>query len=192
MVIEERVAKPADVLDRDREWASLIGFATGGEAKLKIGIVAGRRRHGKSFLLQHVTRRLGGLYLTAVEEDGRASALRRFSAAVAAHSGLPTSAVAMDDWEPLLRSALTVAQRASATPLVVIDELPYLLRHSPEIPGLLQHLYDESQFGQSDAPDRVPCCGVADLRGGRVDGVGECGGAVGEFVGVELVHAAFG
>jgi hypothetical protein len=35
---------------------------------------------------------------------------------------------------------------------VVIDELPYLLRHSPEIPGLLQHLYDESQFGQPDAP----------------------------------------
>jgi len=37
--------------------------------------------------------------------------------------------------------------------------------------------------------DRVPCCGVADLWGRRV---GECGGAFGEFGGVERVHAAFG
>jgi uncharacterized protein len=162
LVADELIAKPADMLDRDREWASLVDFVTGGEAKLRIGIVSGRRRHGKSFLLQHLTRELGGLYLTAIEEDGRASALRRFSAAVAAHSGLPVSAVAMDDWEPLLRSALLVARRTSAAPLVVIDELPYLLRHSPEIPGLLQHMYDESQFGQPDAPGgRLILCGSA-------------------------------
>ena len=162
LVVDERIGKPADMIDRDREWASLAGFATGNDPKLKLGIVSGRRRHGKSFLLQHLARQVGGLYLTAVEEDGRASALRRFSAAVAAHSGLPTSAVAMDDWEPLLRSALTVAQRTSPTPLVVIDELPYLLRHSPEIPGLLQHIYDESQFGQPDAPGgRLILCGSA-------------------------------
>jgi AAA+ ATPase superfamily predicted ATPase len=163
LVTDGLITKPADMVDRDREWASLVGFATGSEAKLRIGIVSGRRRHGKSFLLQHLARQLGGLYLTAVEEDGRASALRRFSAAVAAHSGLPASAVAMDDWEPLLRAALTVAQRTSrATPLVVIDELPYLLRHSPEIPGLLQRLYDESQFGQPDAPGgRLILCGSA-------------------------------
>jgi hypothetical protein len=161
-MVDERMAKPADMLDRDREWASLVGFVAGGEAKLRIGIVSGRRRHGKSFLLQHLAREVGGLYLTAVEEDSRTSALRRFSAAVAAHSGLPTSAVAMDDWEPLLRSSLTVARRTSATPLVVIDELPYLLRHSPEIPGLLQHIYDESQFGRLDAPGgRLILCGSA-------------------------------
>lgn len=161
-MMDEVIAKPADMVDRDREWASLVGFATGGDPKLRIGIVSGRRRHGKSFLLQHLARRLGGLYLTAIEEDGRASALRRFSAAIAAHGGLPASAVVMDDWEPVLRSALAVAQRSSGTPLVVIDELPYLLRHSPEIPGLLQHIYDESQFGRPDAPGgRLILCGSA-------------------------------
>jgi hypothetical protein len=68
----------------------------------------------------------------------------------------------MSDWEPLLRSALAVARRTLAAPLVVIDELPCLLRHSPEIPGLLQHLYDESQFGDPDAPGgRLILCGSA-------------------------------
>jgi hypothetical protein len=162
---ERDLGKPADMVDRDREWASLTDFVTGGGPKLKLGIVSGRRRHGKSFLLQHLARLFDGLYLTAVEEDGRAAALRRFSAAIARRSGLPVSAVEMNDWEPLLRSALTVARRTSAVPLVVIDELPYLLRHSPEIPGLLQHLYDESQFGDPGAPDapggRLILCGSA-------------------------------
>ena len=162
VVSVQDIGKPDDMIDRDREWGSLVDFATGADPKLKLVILSGRRRHGKSFLLQHLTRRLGGLYITAVEEDGRIAALRRFSAAVARHSGLPASAVEMNDWEPLLRSALAVAQRTAGVPLVVIDELPYLLRHSPEIPGLLQHLYDDSQFGSPDAPGgRLILCGSA-------------------------------
>ena len=59
LVVDELIAKPTDMLDRDREWASLAGFVTGSDPKLKVGIVSGRRRHGKSFLLQHLARRFG-------------------------------------------------------------------------------------------------------------------------------------
>ena len=55
------ITKPADMVARDREWSSLVSFATSGETKLRIGIVSGRRRHGKSFLLQHLAREFGGL-----------------------------------------------------------------------------------------------------------------------------------
>jgi AAA+ ATPase superfamily predicted ATPase len=43
---------------------------------------------------------------------------------------------------------------------MVIDELPYLLPHSPELPGLLQLLHDESL--QGNAPGgRLILCGSA-------------------------------
>src|SRR5690606_32751881 len=45
-------------------------------------------------------------------------------------------------------------------PLLVIDELPYLLQHSPEIPGLLQLLYDRSQSGKAPG-GRIVLCGSA-------------------------------
>lgn len=48
--------------------------------------------------------------------------------------------------------------------MLVVDELPYLLQHSPEIPGLIQQLYDERQrgTGANDGPGaRVVLCGSA-------------------------------
>ncbi len=46
----------------------------------------------------------------------------------------------------------------------MIDELPYLLQHSPEIPGLLQQLYDERQRGSGTGVrpgPRLILCGSA-------------------------------
>ncbi|WP_163571832.1 ATP-binding protein [Fodinicola feengrottensis] len=42
----------------------------------------------------------------------------------------------------------------------MIDELPYLLQHSPEVPGFLQLLYDQSQFGKAPG-GRIVLCGSA-------------------------------
>ncbi len=42
--------------------------------------------------------------------------------------------------------------------LIIIDELPYLLRHSPEIPSVLQELWDESRHSPGAA---VIVCGSA-------------------------------
>ncbi|MER5223513.1 AAA family ATPase [Streptomyces flaveus] len=155
-------AKPKRVVHREHEWATLAEFATRVGDSLRIAVVSGRRRHGKSFLLQALTEAMGGLYITAVQEDGVTAAKARFAQALAAHSGLPTQALRLDDWEELLRTAFRVADRPERTPLVVIDEFPYLLQHSPEIPGLLQHLYDEGQFGTPGAPrGALVLCGSA-------------------------------
>jgi hypothetical protein len=66
----------------------------------------------------------------------------------------------LDDWRDVLTAALEVVNRASAAPLIVIDELPYLLQHSPEIPGFLQLLYDQSQSGKAPG-GRIVLCGSA-------------------------------
>jgi hypothetical protein len=155
--------KPEDVVDRDREWDLLAEFVTDPDPAMRLGIVSGRRRHGKSYLLQALCERVGGLYVTAVREEGRLPAIRRFGDAVAAHAGLQPGTLRLSDWREVLTNALDVTVRSGA-PLLVIDELPYLLQHSPEIPGLLQQLYDERQRGSGTGVrpgPRLILCGSA-------------------------------
>ncbi|WP_105970912.1 ATPase [Streptomyces geranii] len=151
---ENLPVKPDDVVDRDREWGLLTAFLADPDPAMRLGIVSGRRRHGKSYLLQALSEQVGGLYVTAVREEGRLPAIRRFSDAVAAHAGLRPGSLRLTDWRDVLSNALDVTARSSPHPLLVIDELPYLLQHSPEIPGLLQQLYDERQRGAR--PDAGP------------------------------------
>lgn len=159
--MESMLAKPEDVVDRDREWGLLTEFVTDPDPAMRLGIVSGRRRHGKSYLLQALSETVGGLYVTAVREEGRLPALQRFSDAIAAQAGLRPGALRLTDWRDVLSNAFDVTVREQ-TPLLVIDELPYLLQHSPEIPGLLQQLYDERQRATGAGPGaRVILCGSA-------------------------------
>ncbi len=156
----ELPAKPERLLDRDAEWALLQAFVADPARELRLAIVSGRRRNGKSFLLQALVDAVGGLHVTALQEEGPVSALRRFSVAIAAHAGVPDDALQLRSWEQVLTTALEVVSRGPGAPLVVIDELPYLLQHSPELPGLIQHLYDRS--AQGSAPGgRIVLCGSA-------------------------------
>jgi hypothetical protein len=47
--------KPGHVFDRDREWAGLTRFAANPHRGALLGVVSGRRRQGKSFLLEALT-----------------------------------------------------------------------------------------------------------------------------------------
>lgn len=155
-----RWAKPADVVDREREWHLLADFLADPAPAMRLGIVSGRRRHGKSYLLQALSEAVDGLYVTAIREEGRLPALRRFSEAIAAYAGLRPGSLSLGDWRGVLTNALDVVARRAEIPLLVIDELPYLLQHSPEVPGLIQQLYDEHQRGESMGA-RLILCGSA-------------------------------
>ncbi len=54
--------KPADVFGRDTEWADLADFALSPLPGLRIAVVYGRRRQGKSYLLRRLTGAVGELY----------------------------------------------------------------------------------------------------------------------------------
>lgn len=158
---------PADLFDRSREWEDLARFVDSGQPGLRIGVVYGRRRIGKSFLLRRLCRGTDGLYHQA-QEVGRPHALSRFADLVATRLGLSGAALRFADWEVALRTALglgrgaTPAGPGAAGPsrLVVLDELPYLLAHSPEIPSVLQELWDETH-DQPGPPAAVVVCGSA-------------------------------
>lgn len=144
--------KPREVHGRVAEWDALSGFANSSTPAGGVGLLYGRRRTGKSFLLRRLVASVGGLYFQATESD-RTQALAEFGAAVATSDAEKTGRlpepVQYADWFDAL------SRRAG---LVVIDELPYLLVHSPELPSLLQRLADEASNGARD-PVRFILCG---------------------------------
>jgi hypothetical protein len=38
---------------------------------MRLGVVSGRRRHGKSYLLRALCESVGGLHITAIREEGQ-------------------------------------------------------------------------------------------------------------------------
>jgi uncharacterized protein len=141
--------KPADVFDRDREWADLAAFAQSSGPGVRVGVVSGRRRTGKSYLLRRLAP--AGAYYQALEE-GRAPALGRLGDVIAARTGLTAGMVSPRDWLAGLEAVLATAPGS----VVVIDELPYLLRHSPELLSALQRMVDDRQ-GQTGQACLIVC-----------------------------------
>jgi AAA+ ATPase superfamily predicted ATPase len=162
--------RPSDLFDRESEWSNLAGFAGVQQPGLRLAIVSGRRRQGKSFLLRRLARSTEALYHQAQEVE-RVQALSRFADDVAGGLGIGRGQLHFGDWETALRTALAYPERGSgAVPapgasgpgrIIVIDELPYLLAHSPEIPSVLQEIYDESQDHGDYPPAAVIICGSA-------------------------------
>jgi AAA+ ATPase superfamily predicted ATPase len=105
-----------------------------------LAVVWGRRRVGKTRLLLEWCRRTGGVYTVA---DQAAPETQRAYFARAIAEALPGFAdVAYADWERLLsRLAADAAARRFTGP-IVIDELPYLVATSPELPSVLQRWID--------------------------------------------------
>ena len=113
------MTKPAGVFDRDREWAALERFQEPTAGRLQLGVVWGRRRYGKSFLLRHLAQTHGGFYHQALELD-RQPSLDRYADSLSRHLSLPAS-VRFQTWEEAIRATTS----APGSPLVVLDEFPY-------------------------------------------------------------------
>ncbi len=158
-------AKPDWVFDRDFEWAALSRFAAAPSPKVRLGIVSGRRRQGKTFLLRALAEASGAFYFVAAEATS-ADSLREFGAAVAAHAGgrAPYSLAGWDD-------ALRVLYETVPGGLAIIDEFPYLVRAEPALPSLIQRMVDRRAWGEQEGGTRLLLCGSAmSVMGGLLAG----------------------
>jgi hypothetical protein len=162
----EVLGKPSDVFDRDAQWADLADFALSPLPGLRIAVVYGRRRQGKSYLLRRLADGAGGLYHLATEQ-AEAVSLRRFADSLAVWSGLSASAFGFSGWEQALQTAaemMAARSRPDRAPgLLVLDEFPYLTRETPGLPSIVQSLYDNLGPGSgAQAPSlRLILCGSA-------------------------------
>lgn len=105
-----------------------------------LAVLHGRRRLGKTRLLLEWCQRHEGLYLTA---DLSSPEVQRRIVAGAVASRFPGFADAeYPDWAALLARLARDARQADWRGPLVIDELPYLVQSSPELPSVLQRWID--------------------------------------------------
>jgi AAA+ ATPase superfamily predicted ATPase len=135
--------KPSELFDREAEWTTLVDFVQQPGPGIRLALVRGRRRLGKSFLLRRLTEAIGGFYYQALEQE-QPQALEAVGAAAGEYLGVPGGRLAFATWDDAL-SAIADIRRGVEPAVVVIDELPYLLAHSPELPSLLQRHIDSSR-----------------------------------------------
>lgn len=150
------VDKPADMFDRDFEWAELARFARYPGPEATMGVVSGRRRQGKTFLLDAVTRACGGFMFTATETTA-ADSLRQFGEALARHRHEPAP-FRFAQWDEAIIQLMRIATSGPMT--VVIDEFPFLAKAAPALPSIIQRALDPA--AQPDnTPVRLLLCGSA-------------------------------
>ncbi|MFI6635448.1 ATP-binding protein [Nonomuraea fuscirosea] len=149
--------KPAEIFDREYEWSALTRFITDAQPGATLGVVSGRRRKGKTFLLDAACRAAGGFYFGATEAAD-AESLRRFSAALTDYSR-PATPYHFAHWSEAIDALLALG---AERPLpVVIDEFPYLAKANPELPSLLQEAFRPLRDQRTASRTRLLLCGSA-------------------------------
>ncbi|MFB9238571.1 ATP-binding protein, partial [Plantactinospora siamensis] len=156
--------KPVEMFDRDHEWSALSRFITDEQPGATLGVVSGRRRQGKTFLLDAACRAAGGFYFGATEATD-AESLRRLGAALTAHRR-PPSPYHFADWAEAVDALLALG--ADRPTPVVIDEFPYLAKANPELPSIIQEALRTLRGERTGSRTRLLLCGSAMSFMGRI------------------------
>ena len=154
---EDALDKPGDMFDRDVEWMELSAFTADERPGATLGVVSGRRRQGKTFLLRALCEATGGFYFAA-EEATDAESLHQLGTALGAHLHLPTP-LRLGTWHEAFDALLALGNDRPLT--VVIDEFPYLARANPAIPSILQNAIAPRRAERERSRSRLLLCGSA-------------------------------
>lgn len=125
-------------INREEEMKRLDSLADSSESG--IAVVWGRRRIGKTRLLLEWSQKHHGVYFIA---DESTPSVQRKYLAMAIDQALPGfSNVEYPDWMALFHRLGKDSKHAGWRGPLVIDELPYLISASPELPSILQKFID--------------------------------------------------
>ena len=116
------------MFDREHEWSELERFISYSAPHPALRIVSGRRRQGKTFLLDAICEAAGGFYFAATEAT-EAESMHQFGTALARYLGEPTPRRFAGRPEAI-EILMTLARSGKPTP-VVLDDSPISRRHHP-------------------------------------------------------------
>lgn len=155
------------MFDRAWEWEALVRFGTDAAPGATLGVVSGRRRQGKSYLLEALCSTTGGFYFVATEAT-EAESLRQLAEAVAQYLGMP-AAPSFRDWEQAMDLLLALGGEAAVP--VVLDEFPYLCASSPALPSIVQKVLGPRRVARTSSRARLVLCGSSmTFMGGLLSG----------------------
>jgi AAA+ ATPase superfamily predicted ATPase len=161
--------KPDELHGRDREWEALVDFVGNPSAGATLGLLYGRRRQGKTLMLELLAEATGGFMFTAREQSDRQN-LQELSAAYAHHARLPAS-LAFDSWSDVIDALLGLGTAAPDAVPVIIDEFPNFVAQAPALPSVIQIALSPRSHASRHTRTRLILCGSAltvmrDLLGG--------------------------
>jgi uncharacterized protein len=144
--------KPESIIGRDREWGLLDAFLSDGRPGNRLAVVYGRRRQGKTMLLEAIATAHDAFYWEAAQQS-RAQNLVSFSEAWSAFTESP-GPIRFDSWEHALDIVLATSKPGRA---VVFDEVGYIVESAPEFPSVLQRHFGPSL--ERSGSTKVVICG---------------------------------
>jgi uncharacterized protein len=145
-------SKPKELAGREREWSLLDGFLDDNRPGNRLAVVYGRRRQGKTMLLEALAAVHRSFYWEAAQQS-RAQNLVSFSEAWSAFVA-SQGPIRFDTWEQALGTVLAPIESGCS---ILLDEVGYLVETAPEFPSLLQR-----HFGprlEHSGNTRVVICG---------------------------------
>jgi AAA+ ATPase superfamily predicted ATPase len=152
------LTKPASLHDRDRPWRTLAEFASSAELGARLALVYGRRRQGKTLMLDLLAQATGGFIFTGLPLAGPLN-LGRLARSYAAYVGGPVPA--FEDWEQAIDFLLRLGERGDGPTLIVLDEFPYLIDAEPALPSILQIALEPLSRARTQSRARLVLCGSA-------------------------------
>ena len=153
------VLRPAGLFDREFEWEALSRFAGDEGSGATLGLVYGRRRQGKTLLLQSLCEASGGLLISGLEQS-RAQNLAAVGEAYGRFLGLGAP-VSFPDWSGAVAGLFRLGEDRDGPLPVVLDEFPYLLAHAPELPSVIQAALSPRGRAKTRSRVRLVLCGSA-------------------------------
>lgn len=149
--------KPERLYGRDTEWNELTSFVASPVQGATLGLVYGRRRQGKTLMLELLAQQTGGFLFGATQQT-EAQNLADLGSAYAAYRGL-RHPVAFRTWREAVDELLRLGEE-QARPLI-IDEFPYLVSATPGLPSYLQQALTPLSYAKQHTRTRVILCGSA-------------------------------
>jgi len=151
--------KPIELVAREPEWEALSDLATDSRLGARLGFVYGRRRQGKTFMLELLCEATGGFMFTASQQYGQEN-LRALSDAYRSYLGTEDP-VRFSDWQEAVDALLRLGERGDRPTVVVLDEFSYLLDSQPALPSLLQIGLSPRGRAARQSRTRLILCGSA-------------------------------
>lgn len=175
--------RPSGLHDRDQEWADLSEFVTSPDPGATLAFVYGRRRQGKTYLLQSLVEATGGLLFGGLQMT-EAQNLARFAETYGQFRGLSPGTTRLPTWDAAIDAAFTLGEDAALPVVVVLDEFPYLLESAPGLPSVIQSALSPRGRARTRSRTRLVLCGSAltIMRGLLTGGAPLRGRAVKELV----------
>lgn len=151
------IVKPDRLFDREVEWRELTEFAASPGPGAELGLVYGRRRQGKTLLLELLASELDGFMFAATQQT-EVQNLADLGAAYSAYRGL-RQPVVFASFRDALEELFRLGEDRQVP--VVIDEFPYLVAATPSLPSYLQQVLSPLGHARQHTRTKMILCGSA-------------------------------